>query len=113
MKTQCPQCKNNLKLITVDEYDISTYWCEECGTLTLGRTTDDTDVLIPNRIKSDVEEPPENIPFCCKCSNKMTQPNLFDKSQELVGCSLLTKTQWDNGMNNGIQTKCPLISNNA
>jgi len=49
------------------------------------------------------------IAFCCKCTNKMTQPNLFDTSQELVGCSLLTKKQWENGMKNGNQTNCPLL----
>ena len=44
----------------------------------------------------------ESFPFCCKCRDKVVKnvmtlkPNLPD-CQELIGCTQLSKEEWDNG----------------
>jgi len=42
----------------------------------------------------------------------MLQPDLFSKEyEEIVGCNLLSKTKWDEGLtdvNKGFQLNCPI-----
>jgi len=64
--------------------------------------------LVKRYKPKDKDVEPKKIAFCHKCSNKMIQPNLFDESIEIVGCSLLTTTKWNEGMNDGNQTNCPV-----
>jgi hypothetical protein len=47
---------------------------------------------------------------CHNCNNKIIQQDLLDKTYEItVGCSLLTKTQWNEGLVNSQQANCPKI----
>ena len=49
---------------------------------------------------------------CLECQNRMLQPDLFSKEyEEIVGCNLLSKTKWDEGLtdvNKGFQLNCPI-----
>ena len=50
-----------------------------------------------------------DISHCETCEHKLYQPDLLDANKSCVcGCKLLTQKQWNKGLVNNQQTKCPI-----
>lgn len=57
---------------------------------------DGADFLREHIEKIEKKEEPINIALCCKCSDKMVQPDMLDQScSYIAGCKRMTKQEWD------------------
>jgi len=61
-------------------------------------------------------EPDVKLSICWKCANRVVQTDIQPEWNEVVGCKLLTRKQWDKGLSKkGLwnQTNCPLLKEDS